>query len=61
MQNIIFLLFWHILNFLFNPLWLYFRYLYLRKFVIAKLLYNVCLVILFHVFMFFIVPLVTQR
>lgn len=37
------------------------RYLYLRKFVIAKLVYNVCLVILFHVFMFFIVPLVTQR
>lgn len=37
------------------------RYLYLRKFVIAKLIYNVCLVILFHVFMFFIVPLVTQR
>jgi len=33
----------------------------LRKFVIAKLIYNVFLVILFHIFMFFIVPLVTQR
>lgn len=37
------------------------RFLYLRKFVIAKLVYNICLVILFHIFMFFIVPLVTQR
>ncbi|XP_015749151.1 PREDICTED: piezo-type mechanosensitive ion channel component 1-like [Acropora digitifera] len=37
------------------------RFLYLRKFVIAKLVYNALLVILFHVFMFFIVPLVTQR
>ena len=38
-----------------------YRYLYLRKFVIAKLIYNVFLVISFHLFMFFIVPLVTQR
>lgn len=38
-----------------------YRYLYLRKFVIAKLIYNVFLVISFHMFMFFIVPLVTQR
>lgn len=37
------------------------RYLYLRKFVIAKLIFNVSLVISFHLFMFFIVPLVTQR
>ncbi|XP_074617953.1 piezo-type mechanosensitive ion channel component 1-like isoform X1 [Acropora palmata] len=37
------------------------RFLYLRKFVIAKLVYTALLVILFHIFMFFIVPLVTQR
>ena len=39
----------------------FFRSLYLRKFVIAKLVYLVFLVIAFHIFMFIVVPYLTQR
>lgn len=37
------------------------RALYLRKLVIGKLIYQVLYVILFHVWMFFILPLITHR